>query len=592
VNQGNGWNFALAPYSHTYIYAFGDGAKNAMLITPLLDLSGLSAATLEIYHRIYAYGTGWSHKIMMSPDGDNWETIAEFTEGFNPDVNMYMEFEIPQQAKSYGQVYLAFAIDYPDLPDYYEVVWEIVDIEVFEPISYYDVNFVIEDESSNPLADAIITLNGVANVAGDYLFEDLEAGTYDYTVELDGYVSVEGQVEIVDQDYEETVTMYQGQNLELLEGWSLISTFVNPNNPSVFQIFSDQVEDESMVILIGNSGIFWPGYNINTLGYWNTYQGYKVKMNAHDIAGIAGTMVEDQEVQLPGGFSYLPVLSDVPVSAMEILDPLGENLNFAFDLVDGLIYWPDGGIFNLEMLIPGRAYSISLSEPATVSFAGADGISMYPHASAQELPQYIPSFVKTGATHIISITNDAIADILHKGDAIVAFNKYEQCVGATQYLGGTENLGLVIYGDDLTTDELDGLAAGDEIVLRLIEASTQQMFDVDPDWNLSMPDKGYFVENGLSAVSSFKLSQLGVSDQQYVSVNFYPNPARDILNFNLQGSASARVVIMDNLGRKVWENEISRNHTSFDISGLMQGLYYVKVISDDKTLSTSKLIVK
>lgn len=78
VNQGNGFIFSVNPYSHTYIYYFGDKESDARLITPLLDLGGLETATLGITHRIYVYESGWSNKVLISNDGNNWETVVNY----------------------------------------------------------------------------------------------------------------------------------------------------------------------------------------------------------------------------------------------------------------------------------------------------------------------------------------------------------------------------------------------------------------------------------------------------------------------------------------------------------------------------------
>ena len=591
VNEGNGFDFALNPYSHTFIYYFGDLQRNATLVTPLLDLSGMETVTLKIFHRIYAYGTGWYNKILISDDGVNWETVAEFTEGFDPDINQYMEFDITP-SKAGEQVYLAFEANYPFSPDYYEAVWEIVDIDVFEPIPTYNVNFVVEDDGGNTLNDALVTFNGVTNVAGDYLFEEIEAGTYDYTVELDGYITAEGQLTVVDQDVEETVVMLTGQYVDLPEGWSLISSYMEPNSLSFWDLFAEQIEDQTMVILIGNGGIFWPGYNINTLSDWNIHQGYKVKMNAFDMVGITGVMVEDKVVQLPEGVSYLPVLSDAPVAAATIFNQLGDNLNFAFDLADGLVYWPEGGIYTLEVLIPGKAYVIGMNASGEVSFEDAEKTINPTKIYTKNLPDYCPSFVKTGSTHLISIAHAALDGVINPGDVVAAFNILDQCVGAVQYFGGTENLALVVYGDDHTSNFLDGLNEGEIIKLKLIQASSHETIDIVPVWNAAMTSSEYYTENGLSAISSIKLAPLGISDQETVSINFYPNPVRDILNFDMQGLESATVTILDNFGREVWKGDINRNVTSCNISALSQGVFFVKIASGKNILKASKLIVK
>jgi len=591
VNEGNGWDFALNPYSHTYIYYFGDLQRNAMLVTPLLDLSGLEQVTLGIFHRIYAYSEGWSHKILMSDDGANWDVVAEFTEGFNPDENQYMEFDITP-AKSAGQVYLAFAVDYPFLPDYYEVVWEIVDITVFEPVETYNVSFVVEDENGNPLNDAVITLNNITNAAGDYIFEDVEVGTYDYSVALDEYITEEGQLEVVDQDVEKTVVLKSGQYVDLVEGWSLISSYINPENPMVESIFADQMQNESIVFMFNLEGIFWPGYNINTMGDWDSYLGYKVKMGASDIVEIHGTMVEDQNVALHEGINYLPVLSKESVSADDIFGQVAGDFKYAIDLFDELIYWPEGEIYTLEDLIPGRAYIVRMAAEGIVSYADIDGVAKINAGNDAIYPSGIPQFNKTGSTHLISISKTALENTLETGDFIAAFNDQNQCVGAVQYLGASDNLGLIVYGDDQTTDIKDGLSSGEEIVLHCIKSVSQTIIDINPVWNLAMPNTGYFNENGLSAISEIKLSTLNSNPVDFGAVNIYPNPAKDIINFNLQRTESATVEILNNIGQVVWKSEINKDQNSCNISHLGSGVYLIKISAQHNILLISKLIIE
>jgi hypothetical protein len=86
-----------------------------------------------------------------------------------------------------------------------EQIWTVV-VEVEAP-EMYTVNFIIINEDGNELTDAVITLNGEANDAGDYVFEDVMPGTYEYTVSLFGYHTAAGIVEVTDEDIIETVVM-------------------------------------------------------------------------------------------------------------------------------------------------------------------------------------------------------------------------------------------------------------------------------------------------------------------------------------------------------------------------------------------------
>jgi hypothetical protein len=75
------------------------------------------------------------------------------------------------------------------------------------PVLTYTVTFVVEDEDGNPLSNALVTFNSIANSPGDYIFAGLLPGTYNYIVEKEGYVDALGQVVVVDADLTVTVVL-------------------------------------------------------------------------------------------------------------------------------------------------------------------------------------------------------------------------------------------------------------------------------------------------------------------------------------------------------------------------------------------------
>jgi len=76
-------------------------------------------------------------------------------------------------------------------------------------IPTYEVTFDVKDENNEPITGATITLDGQTNAPGDYVFTDIEPGTYDYTVEKEGYETVEGEVEVVNEDVTVDVIMHK-----------------------------------------------------------------------------------------------------------------------------------------------------------------------------------------------------------------------------------------------------------------------------------------------------------------------------------------------------------------------------------------------
>ncbi|GAA4460402.1 hypothetical protein GCM10023093_02970 [Nemorincola caseinilytica] len=73
------------------------------------------------------------------------------------------------------------------------------------------------------------------------------------------------------------------------------------------------------------------------------------------------------------------------------------------------------------------------------------------------------------------------------------------------------------------------------------------------------------------------------------SWNIYPNPARDVVRIDHEGSARATYAIMDIQGRKVAEGAVSRD-MSIDISSFAPGIYFARLVSGDAIYPAIKLI--
>lgn len=84
--------------------------------------------------------------------------------------------------------------------------------------------------------------------------------------------------------------------------------------------------------------------------------------------------------------------------------------------------------------------------------------------------------------------------------------------------------------------------------------------------------------------------ECGGSAVQHVIANngveVYPNPANDILYFNLQeNTKDFKVQIYDNLGRLIITNELLGWENSIDVSELNQGNYFIRLTSDSEQWS-------
>jgi hypothetical protein len=105
-----------------------------------------------------------------------------------------------------------------------EVVEEDVTVTVTlvaeEPPAEYTVTFQVQDADGNPVTNAIIALGEITNEPGNYIFENIPEGIYNYTIIAEGYETATGTVEII-EDLTITIAMDA----------IVYSIIAEPNNP-------------------------------------------------------------------------------------------------------------------------------------------------------------------------------------------------------------------------------------------------------------------------------------------------------------------------------------------------------------------------
>ncbi len=113
-------------------------------------------------------------------------------------------------------------------------------VEITMEMILYTVTFNVIDEDGNAITDAAVTMNGQSQEPGEYIFENIEPGTYDYVVERTGYITVEGEVEIVDEDVNVDVAM----NLEKF----ILTLIANPQEGGALEGEGEYHMDEEVTL--------------------------------------------------------------------------------------------------------------------------------------------------------------------------------------------------------------------------------------------------------------------------------------------------------------------------------------------------------
>lgn len=378
-----------------------------------------------------------------------------------------------------------------------------------------------------------------------------------------------------------------GQVICIPEGWSAISSYNDPYNPDMEDIFASLVAEGKVEFVVNQDGIYWPSQNINqfTEG-WDVKKGYKIKMNQEGCLGIDGEMPEDKSFTAMEGSGFVPVLCDQPVAATDVFSQFGDDMLDAFDIHDQLVYWPDGGIYTLATLEPGKGYLVTMINEGTASYNCEKGGT----AISNQIPQAIENapwnFEKTGSVHLISVSSNAL-QALEKDDIIGVFNEDGTCAGIAQYDGSDRNMLLVAYGDDLTTNVADGMNIAEQMNFRVFHAATQTEEAVAVQFDNGMPDAGYFEENGQSKILKITGSATSVFESKLDKINVHPNPGNGLFIIDIPSTdENIDVEVMNMAGQVIYSDVIGQNAGGYqlDLSGKSNGVFFVKFTTSSETI--------
>ena len=132
------------------------------------------------------------------------------------------------------------------------------------PVEPVTVTFEVKDAEEADILDAVITLNGVTNEAGDYEFEILP-GTYEYFVAKEGYLTYFGTIEVAD-DMTETVVLVEGENPTFTVTFTVADSEENPVEDAVITFAGVEAEAGVYVFEDVEPGVYT--YSVVKAGFY------------------------------------------------------------------------------------------------------------------------------------------------------------------------------------------------------------------------------------------------------------------------------------------------------------------------------------
>ena len=422
--------------------------------------------------------------------------------------------------------------------------WGIID----DQPDQFTVTFIVQDETGQAIADAIITLAGNQNNAGNYVFEDMYPGTYDYSVAREGYVTHNGQIEVVDADVTETVVLLEGttpayQVSFMLNMADAIAEGDVAFDPEIHEVYITGTfsgwampgTDDSFRLQAANGNQQWYHLELITEAGQHEYKFFLVEDEATwGIGEWAGGSNRSINVEKNKPvFNRFGDIATFSVS-LDIVNEAGDPLEDAKVSINGIEN--DPGNHSFHYMAPGD-YETMVEKSGYIThyhqFTVEDeDLALTIVMEAEEEPVYILTFV---------IKNE---DGEYINDAIITLNDIEY------------DAGNYVFAD---------LSPGN------------YLYSVDKDGYESYQGEAVIVDQDITEMVVLKAIETYAPDIREPEIAFYPNPVSSILYVNSPDVEIYYSTMLDMLGRIVYETTVNDYRHEINVSSLKNGIYFLRI---------------
>jgi hypothetical protein len=380
------------------------------------------------------------------------------------------------------------------------------------------------------------------------------------------------------------------QEIALNSGWNIWSTYISPDDYNMASVFSSIVDDV-IIVKDENGSVYWPEFGLNSIQNLIDGEGYQAKMSADNSLSLEGGLVPyDLALNLEAGWNMMGYLHQDPMNASDAMSSIVDDIVIVKD-ENGLVFWPAFGLNNIGSMIAGEGYQVKLDEDVTFSYPSMMGARLGYANPVRTVHFDKPS--NTGSNMIIGLPSYAWNNSPSVGDEIAVYDEAGNLVGSSTYEGG--HIAITVWGDDLTTDQKEGLVEGEDLMFKLWHADT----DVEEAFVVKWEEgTGSYINDGISVAGNISLegtSEMG-SYELYQNV---PNPfnGKTSIGFFAPVDGEVNISVYNMLGELVEEvtNDMysaGKHNVTFKSNKLGQGTYFVKMTTAGWSSTRSMNLVK
>jgi hypothetical protein len=359
------------------------------------------------------------------------------------------------------------------------------------------------------------------------------------------------------------------------QGWNSISSYLNPIDPAVANMFSPI--ENNLTILSNLTSVYWPAQGVNTIGNWNSNSGYVAKVTANVDFMVGGADYVSGTFTIPAGWSYLPALSECPADVMDLFGGNLADVVIINELIGTGIFWPAYGINTIGNFQPGKAYAIKLVNPVTVTFPACDQkASTQLSTGINKISTIWGELDYSPEKQVTAFLKSALAN-LQTGDLLGAFNADGLLCGYLEVATVDHNLAITLFGNDQLSSNTNSLSNGEPVFFKLYRSQSGERFDMEVVYDPSMENStGNYHTGTIAAITVLNLKSTGIDDMNTTYFSLVPNPATDVVTITTANgiSQNVEILIYDMHGKMLIEDGFQQK-TSMSIANLKPGVYMV-----------------
>ena len=369
------------------------------------------------------------------------------------------------------------------------------------------------------------------------------------------------------------VTITLDDNIDVIPlnaGWNLISSNHIPIDNNMIDIFSS---------LAPNNLIYVTGYNfgssiynpngptfLNTLNNFDDGYGYWVKVTNDDTLRITGSTIDpNYKIPLNAGWNLSGYMNNTSQSPTQYLGDLISNSNLVYctSFNQGTTLFNPNGLSFLNTLNSMQrpfGYWIKVNNPVSSS--------QY-RLSDNNGNKFSPYFMFVNGES--NLKN-------YKGQYIDILNSDREVLNRIEILKDGYLMTTPLYGDDPTTEELEGFKNNEELIFSF---------------------NGQEILSDVNFNGNMELSELDLNFSNPLSLNIFPNPfsSRTNINFYITKDSDINIKVFDVTGREV-SNLLNASYNtghhsySWNASDLDQGIYIIKLSVNGEVISSERVVLQ